>query len=279
MQPIECPKCGLEVAYNVAHCHSGHFVGFPNVRLAEGMRERLNFHYGRAAANARERGVGDKIDKLESILANSIATINVTPIVLRNLSLGDNYKNYYVAIDEGIRELASRQYHSDRQMVDTRIHTAYEKHILNAALSIDGLGLTNYGNITLRLRENVVDVRASLLRENGYAFFERYDLGRLGRAEELGWRSVWSDRTLLAVAHLEPSITPATPLAELTNLILCCGEDRRQDRYIEVHIFGELDWQAIGSAMRERPLTNPEDQADWELARTKLTLRGIECID
>jgi hypothetical protein len=57
------------------------------------------------------------------------------------------------------------------------------------------------------------------------------------------------------------------------------GEGRDRDRYIEVHVYGEVSPQSLGQVTLEKPLTDPQDGEDWEFARQKLTTRGVKVID
>lgn len=78
------------------------------------------------------------------------------------------------------------KYHAHRSAVDAKIHPGYGFEILNAALSPDGRGLPNYGEVTLELSELSIASRASVLRENAFDFYERCDLGKRNAEEELG---------------------------------------------------------------------------------------------
>jgi hypothetical protein len=192
--------------------------------------------------------------------------------------MGDDYVSYYIAMDEERREIALAGHHGHRQAVDSVIHTGYEKKILNAAMTpASAPGLTNYGPITIHLRQVSIEDRSTVLRENAFEFFERYRLGDQGAAEEPGWRSVWTQRQILGVAHVTPLITVATPANGLADLVMLPGAGRHDDRFMEVHIFGTLDWQSIEAAVLELPLTSTEDRDDWDFARTKLIVRGVSC--
>jgi hypothetical protein len=179
------------------------------------MRADLNRNYDAAVADATSRGVRSLVDELENILRGSLATINIDAKLLYNIIAGQNYVSYYRALNTGLRQIAERQYHAQRTKVDAVIHPGYEIEILNAALSPDGRGLTNYGPITLHLSEISISDRASVMRENTYDFFERNKLGDRNAEEEPGWRSVWAGRSKLGVAHLASAMTSATSLRDL----------------------------------------------------------------
>lgn len=232
------------------------------------MRAELLRHYDAALDDARRRGVTAQARQLEAILQGTVATINIYANVFNNLAKGQNYMSYYNALALRLRRIAERKYHAHRLAVDAKVHTGCESEIVNAALSPDGRGLTNYGEITLVLKAETIEDRASLMRENAFDFYERYQLGRRNAEEESGWRSTWADRSQLGVAHLCPSITPVTAGHDLVNHVLFCGPDRKEDRYLEIHIYGEISWQSLS-----KPLTNLDDQDCWKFGQQKLGRR------
>ncbi len=243
------------------------------------MQADLRRNYAIALSDSASRGVTPQIQYLETLLQGTVATINIDAKLLRNMSLGQNYMSYYKSLDLGLRKIAAQMYHAHRGAVDEKVHTGYRLEILNAALSPDGRGLTNYGPITLELQNIAIEDRASVMRENSWDFFERYGLDRRDAREEPGWRSVWADRSKLGVAHLAAAISPATPRVDLPNKIMFAGATRSDDSYMEVHIFGELSWQSLSKVTLEKPLTNSEDQDNWVKASQKLALRPIDIVD
>jgi hypothetical protein len=170
-------------------------------------------------------------------------------------------------------------YDAHRRAVDDKVHTGYGTEILNAALSPDGRGLLNYGPITLQLLETSIEDRTSVMRENSFDFYDRYHLGNRTALEESGWRSLWASRAQLGVAHLEPAISTATADADLPEIVLFSGTTRQDDRYLEVHIYGELSWQTLARVGLARPLMAPEEQDDWSFARQKLKRRNVDIVD
>lgn len=243
------------------------------------MRAELERNYTDALENALARGTSDLVDRLERLLAGTVATINVSPKMLDIMTLGLPYFGYHRALEQGLRRKAEDIYHAHRLAVDAKIHPGYEKDIIYAVLSPDGRGLTGYGEITLQLREDAVGRRASLLRENAFDFYQRYQLGDRDAQEAPGWRSVWGDRALLGVAHLEASLTPALSSGALPGLILAVGATKHDDRFMEVHIFDPLTWQMIASATLDRTITDAEARDEWDFARSRLARRGVPIAD
>ena len=243
------------------------------------MAADLTRNYDAAIADAASRGVTAQVQRLESLLQGTVATINVRANMVRNMALGQNYVSYYNALAHGARKIAEQKYHAHREAVDAKVHTGYGTEILNAALSPDGRGLINYGAITLELREVSIEDRSSVMRENSFEFYIRNKLGDRDAVETPGWRSVWASRARLGVAHLEPIVSAATADADFPKTILSVGTTRPDDRYMEVHIFGELSWQTLNKVTLAEPLTSTEEQDDWFFGRQKLKLRGITIVD
>jgi len=92
-------------------------------------------------------------------------------------------------------------------------------------------------------------------------------------------RSVWADRARLGVAHLALTITPATANHQIGDRILLSSANRHDDRYIEVHVYGEISWQSLSKVTLEKALTDPQDQDDWLFGRIKLATRGVAIVD
>lgn len=243
------------------------------------MRVALIQNCDTAIDAANERGAARQVNLLRDLLVGSSATINVRPKILASMSLGIAYRSYHEALDQKLRLIAERAYHAHRSAVDAKVHPGYGSNILNAALSPDGRGLANYGEVTLRLRDESIADRSSVLCENAFAFYERFDLGRRDAEEPDGWRSTWVDRSLLGLAQVARSVSPATPDGELSLAILTVGAGRDDDRYIEVHIYGRLDCVALADVSLDRSLTDADDREEWALARQKIERRGIAVHD
>ena len=122
----------------------------------------------------------------------------------------------------------------------------YGEDIRFAALSINGLGLRSYGAYGLVLRDVAVAKRASLLEENAYNFVKRHHLDPSSPIPE-GYRSSWDNRHELAIAKLADVIGPDTAAAAYAGILLANGIDRAADDFIEVHIFGPFNINAVES--------------------------------
>ncbi len=280
MDDIPCPNCGHPVPFNRRLCPACDAdAGFPNVRRAAAMQEALYQHYAAAEDHSVAVGTARQFDVLEKVLNSAVPTINISPKLMLQIALGAKYMSYYKAEKADLRVAAKEEYHVHRAGVDARIHPGCEAEIINATLSPDGNGLTSWGEVAMQLSVGSIAGRTSVLRENAFDFYNRFDLGTRGALEELGWRAVWSDRVKLGAAHIEPSLTVATSEGEICDLVLMPGLDRSEARYIELHIWGEIHMAALAQVVLAKPLTEPAQRDIWDMARSQLTAQLVPVID
>src|SRR5206468_1602376 len=114
-------------------------------------------------------------------------------------------------------------------------------------------GLSSYGSVALRLKENYVEKRASLLEENSYV---------VRRSLPTAARATWDDRVMLAIAKLAPASDRTRD--SLRRALLFCEGNRETDKFIEVHVWGGFTPDAIGSIELQ---LKPRDEDEMLLAR------------
>jgi hypothetical protein len=243
------------------------------------MRNALSENYDKSYRNAVDRGVEQEFERLLALLRQTIASANLELRVASNVVSGQAYRSYYDAVDDDRRQIAKRDFHANRAKVDSTIHTGYATRIVNMALSPDGRGLPNYGQVSLLLRDDSVSDRCSLLRENAFKFFTRFALGDIDKREEPGWRSVWEDRALLGAAALEPDLRPGMSDEDLRDLILRAGGSRLEDRYIEVHLYDALMREYVRAFYLASELRTASEEIYWEQIKEKFAQRGVELIE
>jgi hypothetical protein len=196
-----------------------------------------------------------------------------------DLLRGAKYQNYHFQVEVGRKHIASELNHGVRLMVNHRIYPAYGLALHYAVLSPDGRGLANYGEVavTWDVTPHYLGQRSTLLEENEFTFFEHHGLGALDSVVPTGFRAIWTDRSMLAVAKLEPEMTTGTAVTELSDMLLAEGTDRRQDRFIEVAIYGDkgIDDRDIRQIKLMKPITDPQRQDRWEIVIETCSRRGI----
>jgi hypothetical protein len=80
------------------------------------------------------------------------------------------------------------------------------------------------------------------MEENSYSFVRKHRL-LPGDTVPAGYRATWSDKDQLAGAKL--AATMGGKDRNFNNLLLSCDGDRANDKFMEVHIYGALDWQSL----------------------------------
>jgi hypothetical protein len=192
------------------------------------------------------------------------------------------YRNYHQRIESGERAPAEAESHSDREMVGAKLYPAFHPHIQYAALSPDGRGLKNYGAVALRWQVTpfYLERRISLLDENSFTFFERYNLGALRTPIPPGHQSVWADRTKLTIAKLAARLNSATSESSLPMLLLHSAGNRDDDDFLEVAIYAEggLDTKDVDLVSLQTSPTTPEDQRRWQLILEMCSARAIKVL-
>jgi len=245
-----CPNCGAALVASEEKCPTcGDHVGPPNVRAANAPKERLALEqrYQAALERAELRNASKAVASFRAAIESSTAVANCGLYLLRELLFG-----------------------------------GYAEHIRFAAFSLDGVGLKSYGkdgmSYGLGLRDVAIAKRASLLEENEYDFVKRHSLGASSDLPA-GYRSPWEKRHELAVAKLADLIWPEVSPAEYAGILLNSTGDRSTDQFVEVHIFGTFNMNAIASVSGTSKPKRAEDRAVVTMVRELLEKQGKKWIE
>lgn len=255
-----CPRCSNDVRGNERHCSScNKDIGYPNVRAAKEPDEKaaLALRFRNALQNASVQGRDSVVLAFLAELKSSVAVIcrsfgKVKELVSSSTEL---YASFYQLIGAGARRLEGTKMDLERRIADAIIFPYYEQDVRFASLSLDGLGVTEYGDCSMVLKDVAISERATVFEENSVYFCKKF---RLGVADLLppGYRATWDDRGMLAVSKLEPEFTSGTTAAEFASILSArSGQD-----FVEVHIFDKLDRGSIERIIARSPET-VEDKA------------------
>jgi hypothetical protein len=109
------------------------------------------------------------------------------------------------------------------------------------ALTFDGVGLDNYGECSMILKEAMIAHRASVFEENSVQFMDRHQI-RVADANAIprGYSAPWEDRNQLCTAKSAAGITRETRPEDHPGLLLAQGKTSEDEIYVEVHIFGPM---------------------------------------
>lgn len=208
----------------------------------------MDKRYQSALAEAAGRGDTDSLRDFETAIANSQAVIARSAGDVLRLATSDNevYATYYQLIDGGLKLPAGDKWDTLRGLADKAIFSGYEKDVRFAAVSLSGIGLSNYGECSLVLRNEMIAHRASVFEENSTMFMKTHDI-KLWDAVELpqGYRATWDEREKLCVAKLSGKIDATTKSGQYSGLLLRQGATGEDDEFIEVHIWGPITVRTI----------------------------------
>jgi hypothetical protein len=258
-----CANCGSDVQDIEERCTTcGDPAGFPNVRVASREKSELERRYQEAIEFAKVNGFEESLKRFDESIKNTVAVVNVSIRFLFQFITDDKalYSTYGLGVRGQIRKLAKEDDDQHRKKVEGLVFGTYGEQIRYAALSLDGSGVESYGPFAMKLRDVTITKRASLLEDNSYDFISKHAI-RTGADAPQGSRATWEDRHKLATSKLASRITPKTAEAEYAKILLFSEGDYETDDFIEVHIYGPFDANAIESVKGRSRTSSKLDRA------------------
>lgn len=276
--PIACPnpECRNQVPWDWAECPVClSRVKPPNVRWAAAERAELLNLYRQAMDDLSRREAEKVAGLLETAVeqqAKAVIAMKLeNAIDLFRKDRNSLYQNYHTQVASGSRLAAKLENDLMRRTVDAQIFGGIASKISMAALSLNGRGLQSYGQVFLELKEIVCTERASLLIDNGFEFVRAHPGGPQGLPP--GFRATWQDKGKLAVVKLAVKLQGSTQPAEFSNFLMEATASREHDRFIEVHIYGNWDTQAV--ACVRGPAGSQDSWEDAQLSQLKNRLENL----
>lgn len=254
-----CTHCGNCIPLSEVRCpHCGQPGLFPNVRAANRAEEReaLNKRYEEALQHVAFRGSERALKEFEAAVSDSRAVIGRSLLEADRLASSDKelYASFYRLREAGVRLPSGTKWDALRAVTDEAMFPGYKEHIRFAALSLDGSGLSNYGECFLVLRDDMIAHRASVFEENSVLFMGRHNIP-MSEADNLpvGYRSVWEERGKLVIAKLAGKIGPNMRGDAFQVILLREGASSEDDSFVEVHIWGPMTGRTFGRVVVSRP--------------------------
>jgi hypothetical protein len=242
-----CAFCGYGIPSAWSLCpHCARPSLYPNVRAAEAERQRITERYDVATASAAARGCRTSIVEFELVAESSKA------VLARPLGEADRlasshrqlYSTFYKLVEAELRLPDDDKWDRLRRLADETLFPGYKEEIRFAALSVSGIGLIKYGEVSLVLRNDMIAHRASVFEDNSAVFLEKHTYN-----PPLGSRAVWEDRAKLCVAKLGDRISPNTPKEEFADVLLSQGKSFGDEGFIEVHVWGPMSSRTFEHAI------------------------------
>jgi len=235
-----CEYCQHEVPLAWNHCpHCARPGLFPNVKAAQTPAEKdaLEKRYQKARRNGAARGADLEIENFEKATATSKAVLARPARELDRLAASPQelFSTYYKLLEAEVRLPHGNQWDLLRAIADEALFPGYKREIQFAALSLDGVGLSNYGECSFVLRDDMIAHRASAFEANSALLMKRkkYELPP-------GFRATWEERAKLCVAKLAEKINSGAPESQFVGLLLQAGPTSQDDSFIEVHVWGPM---------------------------------------
>lgn len=251
-----CTFCGNEFQFSADRCpHCGEPGLFANVFAADNVSQHraLAERFRLAIEESTTRRAELVLQDFERAVNDSQAVIARGQHEMLRLATSDNeiYGTFYNLIGAGLRLPEGGKWDVLRGIVDSALFPNYKEQIRFAALSLDGVGLSNYGEYSITLRTEMIARRASVFDENSIMFMVHHDI-KIADADNLpkGYRAIWSERARLAVAKISPKINASTESKEYSRLLLQQGATSEEDQFVEVHIWGPLTVRTIDRVTR-----------------------------
>lgn len=243
---IPCAECKNEIPQPAPCCpHCGRPGIFWNVIDADRPDERaaLQVRYDAAKADALTRGADTAVKNFETAVGGSKVVLARSLDDVQRLanSRQQPYETYYQLIEAGLKLPNNDEWNRARELTDSVLFPRYKEQIRFAALSLDGVGLSTFGDCSIELREEMIAHRASVFNENSVLFMERHGV-KVSRIPNVpkGFRAVWGERDKLCVAKLARGIDSTTAPNQYSKLLLAQGASPETHEFVEVHIFGPM---------------------------------------
>ena len=265
-----CPRCGAIASPALRDCVScSADLGAPNVRAVRRPEElaALDRRYDLARTAASSQGVVAEFDSfVGAVQSRSHVVLAIDTHFARKLF--SDSRALYVPYDRQVRSAvrlpAGSGNDTTRTMVGAALFGSYADQIIYGVLSIGFAGLPTYGPVFIGLRDVAVQYRVSFLEENSYRFFDRHKITTKGGVPR-GYKGAWESRGRLAGAKYATKITAGQTDAVWPVLLVCPGASRDEDEFIEAHIHGVFNGEAVASIGACRASLSRDERRDLEV--------------
>ena len=144
-----------------------------------------------------------------------------------------------------------------------------------ASVSINGEGITSYGDVTVTLSERMISHRASCIEGNSAELFAKH--GNLAKI----LRSTWEDRSRLCVAKVATNVNTGTKTDDFPGLILKNKTKKSKDDFVEVIVFGSMTAATFEAVTTDKAVMarSNRDSVYWEAVKEKLAKYNVQAVE
>jgi hypothetical protein len=284
------PGCGFDMPLGEQHCpHWGRPRLFPNVDMAstEDEQKGLDRRYQKSLRAAKKNKAEDTCKAFEAFAAETAIPVVARPMleVSRVAKMDSELVATFagrgeVSLTAGTHVIRGPKWSTIRVPAESALYGEQNRRELHfAALSPNDEGLSNYGDCSITLREELISHRTTVFNENMLEFFGRHGnkYFKTGRFPP-GNLTVWDDRGKLAVAKHAGELKEKSDESDFPSVLLTSGSDTTDDRFIELHILGGMTVRTFEKVvLTSRP--NGTAPAIVKGLRLGLKKHGVEWAD
>ena len=228
------------------YCYAS--VGFPNVRAANRPLEveALGARYLNSQQELEERGELEVLEAFEKVVATESSAVICRTFadLIKGLKPNELFTSFHNQVAAGARLAEDNAYDSNREAVDALLFPQYSIKMNFAALSLNGVGVSYYGDYSVEVKSDAIESRATAFNENTFEFVKRKSISATSSIPA-GYKSSWSNRGRLAVAKLGKKLTSTINHDDFQGILI--NEEEEDADFIEVNIYGSISSSAIKS--------------------------------
>jgi hypothetical protein len=249
------------------------------VRAAEDPEEcaELEVRYQSAQTEAANRSASANLKDFEAAITHTVVVIARSVNEVQRLATSDKevYATFHQLVGAGIKIPEDNKWDTVRVLTDHALFPGYKEQIRFAALSLDGIGLSNYGACSIVFRTDMIEHRTSVFEENSTLFMKHHNI-EIWNADKLprGYRATWKDRGKLCIAKLSKKIHAGTQSSDYPKLLLRQGTTPGEDEFVEAHICGPMTARTM-QLVTFSPHRNPPERVIIEALKEMLDKIGV----
>ena len=266
----------------------------PNIREVQRESEELTKH----SKDAMEKyAITDDLRKCienfkKAVQNNSKAIINIDcktlVLLVETLPNESTKKHIYKEVFKTHYDLVKDKIippDKQREIADDIVFGKYKEKIRFASLSLNNTGLHNYGELCVHLQDSFIEENATLLCENSQFFPNNYQIEE-HKDMPSGHRALWNFRGELAVAKLAEKICDKFSKnggkitdEDFAKLLLCCGDRKRTDEFIEIHIYGPFTMEQVNEVHGKPSLKVSDKNLEQHLEQQAMLERCMNVLE
>ena len=233
--------CGCGTPFNSAGtscdvCQSP--IGFPNVRAAQSDQQALVDRFDLEMASIKIRKIDDvasefieAVNKANVVIARSM--LDLIPMIQNSNKL---FATFHNQVASNARLAENNEFDPKRETIESLLHPFYYKNIHYAALSLDCVGIKDYGDVHIKFHNKFIQNRTSFFEENPFNFVKKHNL-LVGDSVPPGFRSTWEEKGKLALCKYHANLYVGMESKQFKDVLVV---NKDNPDFIEAHIYGNI---------------------------------------